>query len=1833
MSLSGYIDSLAEYAALNNVPTPANFPIDVTLISGRFGLYNPVSDSSGSDELAGTRVPVGDTTRRQSLPEPESDQNNNDSNYQTPEPKDYNNDDLDDYVSELGALTDAYIDEDDEQERKKLFGVWFSKPDDATEGEGGVLIDADGEPILPDLVRVADLVPNFDNIGLLEQISEQDLLETDLYVFRESTGELVVEKLNFARDGERTETPQNGVDEQSSAGYFELTIPGQDASNSFRSVYRDRSLYKDYEDWQASLGIQESLQGYQADSLRVGEPLTLVVINRATGYLGTASTSVLDVTEQSINIELPDIKLFPPNLQVQVDRQYQVDKGLTAGQTRNYRVGSEGAALTSDQYVRIHTQWMNHDGTALPSELPGFTGRLANLIGDADLNPSKANHFSIAPGKHTEVIKLPNAALSTTAAHQYLHVVGRELNAMPDAPDFGADPSSEFPERPGQFVPIKVAVYDEAASETLQKTQQALELEGVKQDSSVYRWVYRPEMQYSVFQLDVNQVQAVDEQGVEHELPTLTSTIPGDAEQLALDAYLSSGPYGRLPSIDVFGDLIVDQGANQQLLEPAVQAQRIEITDFQNLDANDYLSIQLINSEDASNVLSEWVYQTLTMFPGPNVDPIELSADDTQDRLYTAVLSGLSPKGASGVDWIVSGESDISNRRSVSDDPLFITSVNISPVAGTEFSLAVKTLDELSAPTSSINYTVIPGEASDIRVSQTGKTAIEQIGEVLLDIRVLDRFGNNVADGTRVGIDAPGLIVNSDTLTQDGRLQATLVGATEAGTFPVTVYSGVDSETLDVVVHDVKLAIEGDTEHLTGSTAQFQIRANTSYGSLDGVRVDVSAIRGALPIRSVVLQDGVASVSMPVGNIPGKGWLFAKFSNAISRLEFDVVDDGNSYVTNRVLVNDVSGPGVLSLQGEQVEYSNATDLVIRGAPGVSVTAIIGDFMDPPMEPLLSYPMQQAPISAQVQDEQRNVPATTQSVSVVNSPFLQYSRAFRFTPSSALEIADAQYQNTAQPGVVFNVRPAGDDEEEAEGSQTLLSMPSHGLALTREGEVLVATVAQGEQSVSVRSQSLPIEQWQRVAVHLVDDELVLQVDEQISRADLITPILAAAIETNLGGGFEGDISAVEVFDWEAPLQMSFDGERSIEVILDDGGQATLGIQARTVSSSGNPANPSSTVQAADTDCVVAPVDDPEAGYAGQAIDQAEAFARNMADCVAASQIQEQIIILKSDAGFIRKSVAITNLAAYSKVWLASKVSEIALSIGPDCAQGIVLGNPDNLVSTVCDFATALLLVGDVRDFVYHSWWLYWDTKDENGEYRYDKAVHVFATLGIATTAATATGVLAGLDVLMAGCKVAAKVMKGSELPLALANHIENKLDGDLTDINRIATVSQGVLAVMQVTAVAVLLRDDFRAAYQLLSEIDGEKIDGWISYLEEAVPRANPFTVAQVDLIELPEWLRTAYAALTKQAILRLLSSDQKLEGLLKALDDTFKFLDEAKVGGSNINRQAYLREVLSDSIASLGQAMKSSDELGRAQVRDSVRELIADDRMLSALAVLYDVSKVKGEELFGAIYQFPCTNRTCDMGGFSRTTNGDAREAYRQYFGLFVKYAELLDEGKLTPDAYNDLEKVFKQMRNPNKNIARGAAEVFAGILKVADELDGKDFRIDRIELNGKELRTDILNGNNERIAGREYDFTVLVDGKLIKYEMKSWDPEAIEYYLSSSLKGKRAKGNDEIVGQFRNDFITVLNDAMDASGNVDLDKILIRWRFDGRSEAAGIDTSYISGIIRNVLKDSTEAELFRNTSKHIGFTGEDGVSNYEKFLKDHLDSVVERMFEIRGTP
>ncbi|MCP4711927.1 MAG: hypothetical protein GY869_25180 [Planctomycetes bacterium] len=71
---------------------------------------------------------------------------------------------------------------------------------------------------------------------------------------------------------------------------------------------------------------------------------------------------------------------------------------------RENTIGFEGSGLTSDKYVRVASQWFDHDGSPLPEELPGFTGRLAKVVAAnalASVSSDLAN-FEIKPGHNTE---------------------------------------------------------------------------------------------------------------------------------------------------------------------------------------------------------------------------------------------------------------------------------------------------------------------------------------------------------------------------------------------------------------------------------------------------------------------------------------------------------------------------------------------------------------------------------------------------------------------------------------------------------------------------------------------------------------------------------------------------------------------------------------------------------------------------------------------------------------------------------------------------------------------------------------------------------------------------------------------------------------------------------------------------------------------------------------------------------------------------------------------------------------------------------------------------------------------------------------------------------------------------------------------------------------------------------------------------------------------------------------------------------------------------------------------------------------------------------------
>jgi hypothetical protein len=70
----------------------------------------------------------------------------------------------------------------------------------------------------------------------------------------------------------------------------------------------------------------------------------------------------------------------PPNLKIRARRCYEIQSGLSAGEGREYLIGFEGSGLTSGAEVAVSSEWTAWDGSPLPEDLSGFTGRLAKVV-------------------------------------------------------------------------------------------------------------------------------------------------------------------------------------------------------------------------------------------------------------------------------------------------------------------------------------------------------------------------------------------------------------------------------------------------------------------------------------------------------------------------------------------------------------------------------------------------------------------------------------------------------------------------------------------------------------------------------------------------------------------------------------------------------------------------------------------------------------------------------------------------------------------------------------------------------------------------------------------------------------------------------------------------------------------------------------------------------------------------------------------------------------------------------------------------------------------------------------------------------------------------------------------------------------------------------------------------------------------------------------------------------------------------------------------------------------------------------------------------------------
>ncbi|MCG8473332.1 MAG: hypothetical protein MI742_15940, partial [Desulfobacterales bacterium] len=350
----------------------------------------------------------------------------------------------------------------------------------------------DGQIRKPDLTRLVDHTPDLDHQGLLKQISKKDLEATDIFVYRLSNNQLVCSRRGIKRsEGEHGGYQDGGVDLAGQKLYFRTPMRGPANNNQLSGGrYFFGNNYHDWKEAQYAYDMAEgALLSVKADHLRVGEPVKVILINRVTGYMGSGTATVGagigdaltgenigDLGKNSstnlLSFSCEPIVMEPPNIRVRAERSWK-SEGYNPEEKESL-VGFEGAGLTSDKHIRVTVEWLDRDGSPLPDDLPGFTGRLAKVVPEGKLQDvtiegakSNISQFEIKPGLHTEILYLPQ---TIDVAHYYIHINGEPISRNPDFKTLGViedengkdeESKKDLTGRPARYVPFQVPIFHE----------------------------------------------------------------------------------------------------------------------------------------------------------------------------------------------------------------------------------------------------------------------------------------------------------------------------------------------------------------------------------------------------------------------------------------------------------------------------------------------------------------------------------------------------------------------------------------------------------------------------------------------------------------------------------------------------------------------------------------------------------------------------------------------------------------------------------------------------------------------------------------------------------------------------------------------------------------------------------------------------------------------------------------------------------------------------------------------------------------------------------------------------------------------------------------------------------------------------------------------------------------------------------------------------------------------------------------------------------------------------------------------------------------------------
>ncbi|SDM09544.1 hypothetical protein SAMN05216186_1522, partial [Pseudomonas indica] len=1459
-----------------------------------------------------------------------------------------------------------------------------------------------------------------------------------------------------------------------------------------------------------------------------------------------------------------------------------------------------------------------------PEELGdyGYTGRLAKIVAANQLAPVGANNlsqFAIKPGRQVQVIHLPEKVLAKQ--HLYLQVAGQPSNRNPDFSSNG-QASGLLKYRPTHYVPVKVPLHDEEASELSRQAYRKAEKDNpdleLKKPEPLYAWQYRPELQFSLYELNVEQIRREYVDGDTNDvLKDKSPTISGGDKYLAFVYDLISSEFGMLDTWDIKGErnLLLDLGgAEVKVAVGSDRTVRFENLDsIAGLDESDYLTLRLFSNNDMGNSLWEFAFEQLFMFPEPSsaVPVVELSADDAAAVPYSAIYP-IAPDTPTAMRWEA-----ISNLPVKFDPPSqmsmsghFVTKASLPTLASSLVQVYAVDLSNAKNKFFSLVYQIVPGSASNMTVSQSGKTAITGFGEVVVEIEVRDKFNNLVKDGTAINIEAQDLDISGDFETRSGRATIRVRGGFSPGNQDLNISVGEVKKTVPIMVHDVSLSIDFPSKIEIGQTVPAKITASSTYGNLQGLVVDVSGIRASLGerLRPLNAENSVLA-NVYVGNFIGEGRIFATIADKIVRKEFEVIDSSPVQLLDRVLVSGVPGKGAFDVEGRRYEYTSQTAVVVRGAPGERVSASLIDYLEPPLLPELHYSFQERPVEGALKDDVIGVAAVVKNAERVSDRFKKLAYAYSLKSDSTISIEYERMGQIRDVGLVFNLK--------AHGSGEILDYRPAGIKVRWDGSSqLKVTRNIDTDSQQVITAPVVGDVWHRVGVHLIEGQLILQVDEAVYKSGDIVPSvgLTGSQEAILGNGIDALVSDLSFYDWASEKITTFEGgELEASAVIDSSGKAVIRLSAaptnlfanvtlRRLDYWKNRGGASGFLQvayAAGDDCQ--PVNPSTLDDFGAVMGAGEAYARFMADCKILPKMKEALVVIRTEQGVWKRGLAIAELGLLTGLYTQTKLVELQMVLGPQCLKGAITGDVENIGSAVCDIITSFFLIGDIRDFALHSKYMYWD----NDMQKFDYPVYVFAGLGIAADLASLAGVGIPVNLGLAGAKAGAKTMKGPFMT-ALAKYLDKEMGGDLTNVDKILPAMKKGLPLLQITAAVILYKDEAAELYKALRGITSEDLVGMMNYARFALAKAGVTSLVWVDE---EGYLQQAYA-LDKDALLKLLGgSEAGGRAIKKMIDSMNKALYTAEGAPAYRNNRDNIARLFIRGVKKFGENI---DEISN----NELAKIVSEDKFLTALILATHVGEKagrSGQDVVDSIRRFHCVPSDCGWG--SSTT--------LDFFSLFDKIATKHGD-KLTKheEALGSLSEMIRDMGNAGNatqglNKARGATEALIQMTKMMD---------DGWELVRAEAR--FLDDPN---LPHVHDLVMKMGDKYKYIEVKNWNQSdngpSLAVYLWSSMKGA-ADAKDGKAGQLFVD--------LKRAFSKDLNDLDVQWTFGNR---AGDTAKIVDDLVEKVkaepkrllviLEDAGNSSLKSELESLVRSKAWEDV---DFFVDKKFKPVIERMFQAGAT-